>query len=40
VESPIVLSYAYEWQWRPSVELRLQQGGVRLAAYLDWVFAG
>ena len=37
-ESPVVLSWSYEWQWRPSVELRLQQGGVRLAAYLDWVF--
>ena len=39
-ESPIKLSWNYEWQWRPSVEQRLQQGGVRLAAYLDWVFAG
>jgi hypothetical protein len=38
-ESPIKLSWNYEWQWRPSVEQRLQQGGVRLAAYLDWVFA-
>lgn len=39
VESPVMLSWNYEWQWRPSVELRLQQAGVRLAAYLDWVFA-
>jgi len=38
VESPVMLSWSYEWQWKPSVELRLQQGGVRLAAYLDWVF--
>ncbi len=38
VESPVVLSWDYDWQWRPSLELRLQQGGVRLAAYLDWVF--
>jgi hypothetical protein len=37
--SPVVLSWDYEWQWRPSLEQRLQQGGVRLAAYLDWVFA-
>ena len=39
-ESPVKLSWNYEWQWRPSVELRLQQAGVRLAAYLDWVFGG
>ncbi len=39
VESPVKLSWNYEWQWRPSLEQRLQQGGVRLAAYLDWVFA-
>jgi hypothetical protein len=39
-ESPVVLSWDYDWQWRPSVEQRLQQAGVRLAAYLDWVFAG
>lgn len=38
-ESPVVLSWDYEWRWRPSVELRLRQAGVRLAAYLDWVFA-
>jgi hypothetical protein len=39
VESPVVLSWDYEWTWRPSLEQRLQQSGVRLAAYLDWVFA-
>lgn len=39
MESPVVLSWDYDWQWRPSVELRLQQAGVRTAAYLDWVFA-
>lgn len=39
IESPVKLSYAYEWQWRPTMEQRLQQAGVRLAAYLDWVFA-
>ena len=38
-ESPVVLSWDYEWQWRPSLEQRLQQSGLRLAAYLDWVFA-
>lgn len=38
-ESPVRLSWSYVWQWRPSVDLRLQQAGVRLAAYLDWVFA-
>lgn len=39
VESPVILSWDYEWLWRPSLEQRLQQSGVRLAAYLDWVFA-
>lgn len=39
VESPVVLSWDYDWQWRPSLEQRLQQSGVRVAAYLDWVFA-
>lgn len=39
VESPVVLSWDYNWQWRPSVDQRLQQAGVRIAAYLDWVFA-
>lgn len=38
VDSPVRLSWSYEWQWRPSLEERLQQGGVRLAAYLEWVF--
>jgi len=39
LESPVKLSFAYEWRWRPTLELRLQQAGIRLAAYLDWVFA-
>ncbi len=38
-ESPVKLSWNYNWQWRPAMEERLMQGGVRLAAYLDWVFA-
>jgi hypothetical protein len=28
-----------EYQHLATAELRLQQGGVRLAAYLDWLFA-
>jgi len=39
-ESPVVLSWQYAYDWTPSMELRLQQAGIRLAAYLDWVFAG
>lgn len=33
------LGYSYQYQHLATAELRLQQGGVRLAAYLDWVFA-
>ena len=33
------LRYQYNWQWTPVMEERLMQSGVRLAAYLDWVFA-
>lgn len=32
------LGYDYQFQHLATAELRLQQGGVRLAAYLDWVF--
>ncbi|WP_144096411.1 S1/P1 nuclease [Croceicoccus sediminis] len=32
------IGYSYQWTWRPVAERRLAQGGVRLAAYLDWVF--
>ncbi|RJY10392.1 S1/P1 Nuclease [Aurantiacibacter aquimixticola] len=39
-EAPRVLKYDYHWQWMPTVEQRLAQSGIRLAAYLDWVFAG
>ncbi|WAT17724.1 S1/P1 nuclease [Aurantiacibacter sp. MUD11] len=38
-ESPAVLRYRYHWDWVDTVEHRLAQAGVRLAAYLDWVFA-
>lgn len=36
---PIKLGYDYIYAWTPARDLRLEQGGVRLAAYLDWVFA-
>ncbi|MGB3796295.1 MAG: S1/P1 nuclease [Alteraurantiacibacter sp.] len=39
-ESPAVLGYSYQWTWMPVSEERLAQSGIRLAAYLDWVFAG
>lgn len=38
-EVPVVLSYQYNYDWTPAMELRLQQAGVRIAAYLDGVFA-
>ena len=34
------LGYAYQYQHLPTAERRLQQGGVRLAAYLYWLFSG
>jgi hypothetical protein len=33
------LSYSYAYRFTPLMEQRLSQGGVRLAAYLNWVFA-
>lgn len=39
-ESPVALSYRYPYDWTPVVEQRLQMAGVRIAAYLDQVFAG
>ncbi len=33
------LGYRYQWQWRPEAEARMAQAGIRLAAYLDMVFA-
>jgi len=32
------LSYAYQYEHLATAEKRMQQGGVRLAAYLDWLF--
>ena len=40
VEAPFKLEYHYVYDWKPSMELRLEQAGIRLAAYLDWVFSG
>ena len=39
-ESPAMLKYQYNYDWTPTMEQRLQQAGVRTAAYLDWVFGG
>lgn len=38
-ESPAMIGYRYQWTWMASAENRLAQSGIRLAAYLDWVFA-
>lgn len=38
-ESPFILRYQYSYDWTPEMELRLQQAGIRAAAYLDWVFS-
>ena len=38
-ESPVELSWQYDYDWTPAMELRLKQSGYRLAAYLDRVFA-
>ncbi len=35
---PIKLGGDYVFAWTAARDLRLEQGGVRLAAYLDWVF--
>lgn len=34
------LGFAYVYAWTASRDLRLEQGGIRLAAYLDALFAG
>jgi len=33
------LSFSYAYRFTPLMEQRLSQAGVRLAAYLNWVFA-
>ena len=38
-EQPAALGYAYQFKHLPSVEIRLAQSGVRLAAYLDALFS-
>ncbi len=37
---PIKLGFDYVYAWTPSRDLRLEQGGVRVAAYLDALFSG
>ena len=37
-EQPAALGYAYQFQHLPTVETRLAQSGIRLAAYLDTIF--
>lgn len=38
-ESPLRLGWQYAYDWTPAMEQRLKQAGVRVAAYLDAVFA-
>ena len=40
VEAPFKLEYRYTYAWNDTMEQRLSQAGIRIAAYLDWVFAG
>ena len=37
-EQPVALGYAYQFQHLPTVETRLAQSGIRIAAYLDALF--
>ena len=37
-EQPAALGYAYQFQHLPTVETRLAQSGIRVAAYLDALF--
>ncbi|RYZ63594.1 MAG: S1/P1 Nuclease, partial [Proteobacteria bacterium] len=39
MEAPFKLQYLYTYDWNAAMEQRLQQAGIRMAAYLDWVFA-
>jgi len=39
-DSPVALSWDYNWRWHGEADRRLQMSGIRLAAYLDRVFAG
>lgn len=39
-DSPVKLSWQYAYDWTPSMEQRMQQAGVRIAAYLQWIFEG
>ena len=39
VESPLMLSWQYNYDWTGTMEQRMQQAGIRLAAYLDKVLA-
>lgn len=38
-EGEISLGYAYAYKHIDTLEQRLAQGGVRLAAYLEWLFS-
>ena len=38
-EAPFKLEYRYAYDWNDTLEQRLTQAGLRIAAYLDWVFA-
>lgn len=38
-EAPLRLGRTYHWLWIGTAEHRLAQSGIRVAAYLDWVFA-
>lgn len=38
--APLQLGWAYQYRWRPVMEQRLQQSGIRTAAMLEWIFSG
>jgi len=35
---PLQLGWPYQYRWRPAMERRLQQSGIRMAAMLEWIF--